>query len=225
MKVLIIEDQPQLRASMAASLSGEGLLCEEAADFESAREKLFVYEYDLVVLDIGLPGGSGLTLLEEMKESGLMGGVLIVSAKGALDDKLTGLSLGADDYLSKPFHLAELNARAWAILRRCRLQGNDQVRWEELLVNTDAREVRVHDQLLDLTAKEYELLLFFITNPRRVLSKEAIAEHLWGDHMDMADHFDFLYTHIKNLRKKIMKAGGKDYVQNVYGIGYKFTSA
>jgi DNA-binding response OmpR family regulator len=177
-----------------------------------------------VVLDIGLPDGSGLDLLKLLKQQRNQAGVLIISAKNSLDDKLIGLDLGADDYITKPFHLAELNARIKSILRRRNFEGNHEVIFQEIRVNTDTFDTLVNDQPVTLTQKEQELLLYFISNKNRVLTKESIAEHLWGDHMDMADSFDFIYTHIKNLRRKIAQKGGKNYLQTVYGIGYKFTS-
>lgn len=225
MKLLIVEDNPQLSENIRSYLAEEGYVCEVAPNHQKAMEKLYGYSYDAVALDLMLPDGNGLDLLREIKQNWPELCVLIISAKNALDDKLQGLNLGADDYLPKPFHLAELNARLRAIIRRKNQQGDTSVRFEEITLNTDTFEVTVNDQLLDLTRKEFELLQYLITNQNRVLTKQSIAEHLWGDYMDTADSFDFVYQHIKNLRKKIAEAGGQDYIQTVYGVGYKFKKA
>lgn len=224
MKILIVEDEHQLANALVSYLKNEGYVCESVLTFEQAKEKVHLYDYDVVVLDIGLPDGSGLDLLKLLKQQRNHAGVLIISAKNSLDDKLIGLDLGADDYITKPFHLAELNARIKSILRRRNFEGNHEVIFQEIRVNTDTFDTLVNEQPVTLTQKEQELLLYFISNKNRVLTKESIAEHLWGDHMDMADSFDFIYTHIKNLRRKIAQKGGKNYLQTVYGIGYKFTS-
>lgn len=222
MKILIIEDEKELSESIATYLKGENYICEIAADFNKAIEKTELYDYDCILLDITLPGGNGLEILRELKASNKMDGILIISAKNSLDDKVTGLTLGADDYLSKPFHLSELSARVAAIIRRKNFDGNDILKFENLSINTRAKTVLVNDKPLDLTRKEYELLLYFMSNKKRVISKNAIAEHLWGD--DMQGNNDFIYTHIKNLRKKLIEAGGTDYIKSVYGMGYKFSS-
>ena len=222
MKILIIEDEKELSESIATYLKGENYICEIAADFNKAIEKTELYDYDCILLDITLPGGNGLEILRELKSNNKMDGVLIISAKNSLDDKVTGLTLGADDYLSKPFHLSELSARIAAIIRRKNFGGNDVLRFENISINTRAKTVLVNDKPLDLTRKEYELLLYFMSNKKRVISKNAIAEHLWGD--DMQGNNDFIYTHIKNLRKKLIEAGGTDYIKSVYGMGYKFSA-
>lgn len=224
MKVLIVEDEQELTNALVSYLKNEGYISESAVSFEQAKEKIHLYNYDIIVLDIGLPDGNGLDLLRLLKKLRSQAGILIISAKNSLDDKLNGLDLGADDYITKPFHLAELNARIKSILRRRNFEGNQEVIFQEIRVNTDTFDTWVNDQPLVLTPKEQELLLYFISNKNRVLTKESIAEHLWGDHMDMADSFDFIYTHIKNLRRKISQKGGANYLQTVYGIGYKFTN-
>ncbi len=223
MKVLIVEDEVQLLETMTRYLRTVGFVCEEAPSRAAAEEKLGVYDYDIVVLDITLPDGSGLDLLDALKKDHPATGVLIVSARNSLDDKLEGLDLGADDYITKPFHLAELNSRINAIIRRRSFHGETSIVFNEIVIDPSARQTTVSGKPLDLTRKEYDLLLYLITNRNRVLPKEAIAEHLWGDNIDMADNFDFIYTHIKNLRKKIKEAGGDDYLHTVYGTGYTFT--
>lgn len=222
MKLLVVEDHEQLSDNIRSYLTKEGYVCEVADSYRKASEKLYGYKYDLVALDLMLPDGNGLDLLRSIKENWPDICVLIISAKNALDDKIQGLNLGADDYLAKPFHLSELNARLKAIYRRKNQQGDDTIRFEEIEINTDKYEVLVNNKLLDLTRKEFELIQYLVINQNRVLTKQSIAEHLWGDYMDTADSFDFVYQHIKNLRKKISEAGGQDYIQTVYGVGYKF---
>ena len=221
MKLLLVEDEKALLDNMLAYLHRGDILCEAAATFQEAQDKLLSFAYDIVVLDIMLPDGNGLQLLRLLKDAQPEAGVLIVSAKNALDDRVQGLELGADDYLTKPFHLPELNARLRAIYRRRKFQGHKAVQFNEISINTDTHDATVHDTPLTLTLKEYELLLFFIANKNRVLTKQTIAEHLWGDHVDLQDSFDFVYQHIKNLRKKITAAGGEDYIKTMYGLGYK----
>jgi len=224
MKVLLVEDHHELAQNMYSYLSKEGYVCEGASSAEQAFSKLGGFEYDVMVLDLMLPDGNGLDVLRYVKQSQSDMGVLILSAKNSLQDKIEGLELGADDYLPKPFHFAELNARLKAIFRRRRLKGNSIISCEGIEIDTEKHEVTIGQQLLDLTRKEYELLLYFVVNKNRVLTKQSIAEHLWGDYIDALDSFDFVYQHIKNLRKKITQAGGKDLIQTMYGSGYKFTA-
>ena len=223
MKILIIEDEKELSASICTYLKNEKFFCEVAYDFTSAIEKISLYEYACIILDISLPGGSGMEILKELKANNKADGVLIISAKNSLDDKVLGLKSGADDYLTKPFYLPELAARVAAIIRRKSFDGNNFLQFDELLLNLDEKSVKVNNKIIDLTKKEYDLLLYFISNKNKVISKGAIAEHLWGDNMDMADNYDFIYTHIKNLRKKIVQAGSRDYIKSIYGMGYRLT--
>ena len=223
MKILIVEDEAALNKSMVDYLSSQQYLCESVSNYHDAREKIETYQYDCIVLDIMLPGGSGLQLLQALKDEEKSDGVIIISAKGELDDKINGLSLGADDYMTKPFHLSELSVRIAAIIRRKNLQGNNLLSFEEITINIQAMVVKVHDKDIVLTHKEYDLLVYLITNKNRVLSKSAIAEHLWGDSMDMVDSYDFIYAHVKNLRKKLLNSGASDYIHSIYGMGYKFS--
>ncbi len=225
MKILVIEDEKELSQSICAYLSSEQFICEQAFDFNSAIEKISLYEYACIILDITLPGGSGLDILKELKKNGKLDGVLIVSAKNSIDDKVSGLKTGADDYLTKPFHLPELAARVAAIIRRKSFQGKNIISYDEITIDLNEKIVRVNDKQVDLTRKEYELLLYFISNKNKVIAKNAIAEHLWGDNMDIADNYDFIYTHIKNLRKKLLQAGAADHIRSIYGMGYKFSLA
>ncbi len=221
MKILIIEDESALSDSIATYLSKQDYHCEVANKFHDAIDKIEYNEYDCILLDIMLPDGDGLKILELLKEDNKTDGVLIISAKDSLEDKIKGLDLGADDYLSKPFHLSELNARIAAIIRRKSFDGNSTINFENLCIDTKSKVVTVESKPVELTRKEYELLLYFVANKKRLISKDAIAEHLWGN--EMGGNFDFIYTHIKNLRKKLMDAGDADYIKSVYGMGYKFT--
>ena len=223
MKILIVEDEIELIESMATYLENEDFICEKATNFFDAEDKLISFNYDVVILDITLPDGSGIDLLKMIKGKDSKVGVLIVSAKDSLDDKLKGLDLGADDYITKPFHLAELNSRINSLLRRQKFDGSDMIVFNEIEINPSSKEVTIDNKLIELTKKEYNLLLYFIANKNKVVTKESIAEHLWGDEIEMADSFDFIYTHLGNLRKKIKKYGANDYVKTMYGLGYKFS--
>lgn len=224
MKILIIEDEKGLRESIEEYFTEAGNICETASNYQDAMAKVSMYSYDCILLDITLPGGSGIDILKNLKKNNNTDGVLIISAKNSLDDRLEGLDLGADDYLVKPFHLSELRARVTAIIRRKTFNGNNQLEFNEINIDLLAKTAKVNDQPVKLTRKEYALLLYFIANKGKVVSKNAIAEHLWGDGMDLANNFDFIYSHIKNLRKKLIEAGSNDYIQAAYGMGYKFTS-
>jgi DNA-binding response OmpR family regulator len=223
MKILIIEDEIELLIAMSNFLVREQYICELAESFLKADEKLSIYEYDIILLDISLPDGNGLELLKTIKKFQIKAGIIIISAKDSLDDKITGLDLGADDYLTKPFQLSELNSRIKAVLRRRQFDGSNILNFNEISVNTDSKSVSVNQHQIVLTKKEYDLLLYFIINKNRVLTKEALAEHLWNDNIDMADSFDFIYTHLNNIRRKIRTAGGADYIKTIYGMGYKFS--
>jgi DNA-binding response OmpR family regulator len=225
LKILIIEDEQGLRESIEDYFTEAGNICETASSFSTALAKVNLYRYDCILLDITLPDGSGLDLLRIIKQNNHSDGILIISAKNSLDDRLEGLDLGADDYLVKPFHLSELKARVTAIIRRKSYNGNNVLTFNEITIDLLGKEVKVGKHLVKFTRKEYALLLYFIANKGKVISKNAIAEHLWGDGVDMADNFDFIYSHIKNLRKKLIEAGCGDYIQASYGMGYKFTDA
>lgn len=225
MKVLIIEDHEELAENIHGFLVREGYVSELCYSHAEARRKLSAFKYDCIVLDIMLPDGNGLSLLRFMKTEKIESSILIISARNSLDDKVTGLELGADDYLTKPFHLTELHARLKALYRRKNLQGDSRITFEEISVNTDTMEARVNDHILELTKKEFDLLLYFLVNKNRVLTRQSIAEHLWGDYTDNLSNFDFVYQHVKNLRKKITGAHGKDYIGTVYGFGYKFDTS
>ncbi len=223
MKLLLIEDEAELAQALIHYLRNGDVVCERAASFGEARDKLESFHYDIVLLDIMLPDGSGLDLLELIKEKAPDTGVLVISARDALDDRITGLERGADDYLTKPFQFPELSARIKALYRRRKRQGMQTLEWQEITIIPDTHEVKVHGRPVELTLKEYKLLVFFIENAGRVLTKQSIAEHLWGDHVDFLDSFDFVYQHIKNLRKKLAAAGAGDYIKTIYGLGYKLT--
>lgn len=222
MKILLIEDEADLAGTVCHYLQEEGNVCETASNFEEAEEKISLYEYDCLLLDITLPDGSGLDILRSYKKNNHSGGVVIISAKDSLDDKIAGLNLGADDYLPKPFHLHELNARLKSLYRRLNFDGSSYIIHRDIKIDPEPKEVFIAGKSVSLTKKEYEILLFFLQNPRRVVSKNSIAEHLWGDHMDMADSYDFIYSQIKNLRRKLNSLSEYDYLHAVYGVGYKF---
>lgn len=225
MKILIIEDELSLLESMITYFTEVGNICETASSYATASEKIALYNYDCILLDLGLPDGEGLNLLKELKKTNKNDGVLIISARHSLDDKLSGLDLGADDYLVKPFHLSELKARVSAIVRRKNFDGNNVILFHEISVDITSMNVTINGKSIVLTKKEYDLLVYFLSNKGKVVTKNAMAEHLWGDEMDISDDFDFIYTHVKNLRKKMIEAGSADYLKSVYGIGYKFGDA
>ncbi len=222
MKLLIVEDNFQLADDLSRFLTENGFIVEMSDTLASAKDKVSVYDYDLVILDLGLPDGNGLDIIHELKKMKKDPGILIVTAKNAVEDKVKGLELGADDFITKPFHKAELNARVRSIIRRKSFKGSSKLEINNIKIDLDSREAFVDENLVELTRKEYDLLLYFMYNKSRVLTKENIAEHLWGDHIDQADNFDFIYNHIKNLRKKLQKLGAGNNIRSVYGMGYKF---
>jgi len=225
MKILIIEDEKALQESIQKYLEHQGYVCETAGDFKTGKEKVSEFIYDCIVVDIGLPYGSGLDIVKELKNMESKAGIIIISAKNALEDKLKGLELGSDDYLTKPFHLSELNARINAIIRRRSFGGSKIIPFNEIKLDAEAQRVTVDEKAVDLTDKEYQLLEYFVANQRRVLTKGAIAEHIWGDEYMQVSNYDFIYSHIKNLRKKLIDAGSEDYIKTVYGSGYRFTDS
>lgn len=222
MKLLLIEDERELSASILTYLKAENYLCELAPDYKKAMEKIESFDYDCILLDISLPDGNGLSVLKELKANKKNDPVIIISAKNSIDDRITGLNLGADDYLPKPFHLSELSARIAAVIRRKQFNGNKILEFNEITLETLAKVVKINDQKIELTRMEYNLLLYLISNKNRVISKNAIAEHLCGDDAVIFDDFDFIYAHIKNLKKKMAQAGCSDYIKSIYGMGYKF---
>lgn len=207
---------------MVKFLTSEQYLCECASDFQGAIEKVYGYDYDCILLDLMLPGGDGLTILEELKRLNKHDGVIIISAKNAIEDKVKGLKLGADDYLAKPFHLTEMSARVESLIRRKQFDSNNLIVQNELTIDLNAKNLTIHDSPVNLTKKEYNLLLFFIGNKNRVLSKGALAEHLSGDFADIFDSHDFVYAHVKNLKRKLKEKGYGDYIKTVYATGYKW---
>ena len=222
MKILVIEDEKSLSESIIKYLKQEGHICESAMDYNAANNKVGSYDYDCLIVDITLPGGNGLDIIRKLKKGDNQAGVIIISAKNSINDKVVGLDIGADDYLTKPFYLSELNARIKSLLRRRNFEGKKEIKLNELTIAPDTEDVLVNGKQLFLTKKEYDLLMYFVTNKNRVLTKDAIAEHLWGDNIDSADSFDFIYNHIKNLRKKLIEKGCPDYIKTVYAMGYKF---
>ena len=222
MKILIIEDEQKLSENIAKYLSEENYVCECAYTYDDAIEKITLYTYDCILLDLMLSGKDGLEVLQELKRQNKDGSVIIISAKGSLEDKLRGLQIGADDYLAKPFHLSELSMRIYALLRRRNFGGSNTVSAGAIQVDMLSKTVAVNEQPISLTKSEYELLLFMIGNKNRVISKAALAEHLSGDMADMLSNHDFVYAHVKNLKSKLSGADCPNYIKNIYGVGYKW---
>ena len=222
MKILIVEDERELAADMVQYLSGEQYLCEVARDYESAIERIDLYDYDCILLDLMLPGGSGLQILQHLKDLQKQDGVIIISAKNSIEDKVKGLQIGADDYLAKPFHLSELSARIFSVMRRKQFDSSNIIEQNELKIDLISKSVFVHGTPVQLTKKEFDLLLLFIGNRNKVISKNAVAEHLSGDLADMMDNHDFVYAHVKNLKKKLSEVNYGNYLTTIYGTGYKW---
>lgn len=221
MKILVIEDEVELRETLKASLTKEDYVVETASDFYTALDKVLVYDYDCILLDVMLPGGSGLQVLEQLKKEGKSDNVIIISAKDSLDDKLNGLELGADDYLTKPFHIAELNARIKAVLRRKQRDGKETLEMGNIVLDLHERNLLIAGEAVPLNRKEFDILHYFLLNKNRLVSKSALAEHVWGDNTDQADNLDFIYSQIKNLRKKFLAKQADVDFETVYGVGYK----
>ena len=221
MKILLVEDEKELRDTVKAYLEREKFVVECAEDYPSAMSKINDYDYDCVLLDIMLTGGSGLSLLAHLKRMRKQESVIIISAKDSIDDKVEGLDLGADDYLAKPFHLAELNARVKSLLRRKKAGGDTSIVLGNLTLTPDTRKVAVDGKDIALNRKEFDLLYYFMSNPNRLINRTALAESVWGDHIDQADSLDFIYSQVKNLRKKMKAAGAQAEIKAVYGFGYK----
>ena len=221
MKILIVEDDADLREIISTSLQKERYIVETAADLRAARAKALIYEYDALLLDIMLPDGSGLDLLRELVEKGRQMNVIILSAKDSIEDKVEGLDLGADDYLAKPFHIAELHARLKSVLRRKMRDGKNLLTLGNVVVDLDEFGVKVGEKDLDLGRKEFDILVYFMNRPSRLIDKQMLAEAVWGDCIDSADSFDFIYAQIKNLRRRLKVAGATIEIKTVYGFGYK----
>lgn len=223
MRVLLVEDEKELAGSIVSYLkNSEKIDCDHAMSLEKASDLCELYDYDCFIVDIGLPDGSGLDLISQIKSNNMQAGIIIISARDSIDDRVSGLNIGADDYLVKPFHLSELNARIYSLVRRLKFEGSSVFVFNEISLDPQSHEVRINNIPVDLTKSEYNILYYLISNKNQVISKTSIAEHLAGDYVDVMDSLDFVYLHIKNLRKKLIKAGCKDYIKTVYGVGYKF---
>ena len=223
MKVLLTEDNKELQKNIVAYLQNEGIICECADNVWECKDKLSGFQYDIMILDRMLPDGDGIDLIQYVKDRKIDMGILVASAKDQLDDKVEGLNLGADDYITKPFYMTELVARLNALYRRKKFEGNHVIKGGNIEIDTDKRQVTANEKIVNLTKKEYDLLVYFFANQNRIISKMAIAEHLWGDYTDALGSLDFVYQHIKNVRKKIMGVGGNDFIETVYGAGYRFS--
>jgi DNA-binding response OmpR family regulator len=223
MRILLVEDEIELQKSIVQYLNYAGNLVEAVSEFRKASDKIHEFDYDCILIDINITNGNGFDLVKELKQAKSKAGIIIISAKNSLDDKITGLDLGADDYLTKPFHLSELNARVKALIRRKNFEGGKAIAINEITIYPDDRRVLVKEQELDLTTTEFRLLLYLITNKNRVVSKNSISQHLLNDDdIEQIDNHNFVYSHLKNLRKKLVEKGSEDYIQTIYGIGYKF---
>jgi DNA-binding response OmpR family regulator len=223
MNVLVIEDETDLAKGIKTFLEKDGFICTVANSLKKAKATMLINEYDCILLDIGLPDGNGLDILKLLKEKKADCGVIVISAKDSLDDKLKGLDLGADDYITKPFHLSELNSRLKSVLRRRKFSGNKEVLFSNLRIDTEAHKLFINNDEVDLTPKEFDILLHLVINHHRVISKNSLVAHLWGDYTDV-DSFDFLFTHLKNLRKKMEKAKANVEIKSVYAVGYQIVS-
>ena len=224
-KILIIEDNTDFSDNINGYLTDAGYLCEQVFSREEARMKILFHEYDCILLDITLPDGSGLKLLDDISNSSnkTHSGIIIISAKDSLDDRITGIRLGADDYLVKPFDLSELSVRIFSVIRRRQYSGRNTVEYGDLRIDTLTRKVYVKEkEVPHLSSKEYDLLMFFLSSPRRVITKETLAEHLYGDNADVFDNFNCIYAHVKKLKNKLKETGSEKYIHSVYGVGYKF---
>ena len=222
MKLLLIEDEKELALSIQKYLTEANYICEWARNLQEAIDRITIYEYDCILLDLMLPDGNGFEVLKELKHLNKTEGIIIISAKETLETRIEGFNLGADDYLTKPFHLSELLVRIQALIRRKNFKGSNIVTFNEIQIDLLAKTVMVKNNKIDITKKEIDLLLYLIGNDKRVLSKSAIAEHLSGEMADMLDNHDFVYAHIKNLKKKLSDAGSGDYIKSIYGLGYKW---
>jgi DNA-binding response OmpR family regulator len=221
LKILIIEDNKTLLEQIVKRFEEEGYLCESSDTFTDASQKAILYEYDLIVIDINLPDGSGLNVIRLIKNAKQSTPIIVISARDSTQNKIEGLELGADDYLTKPFDVSELLARVKSVIRRSYFNGRSAITFGSITIETEEQKVRIHETWLELTKTEFNILMYFFSNPGRVLTREGMAEHIWGDHMDLADSYDFIYSHIKNLRKKIKTAGADDPIKVIYGVGYK----
>lgn len=223
MKILVIEDEPEMQGLIKQFLEDENYIVEVASNFDSGLDKIVSYNYDCILLDITLPDGNGLDLLQELKKLDKADSIIIISAKDSIDDKVKGLDLGADDYLTKPFHITELNARIKSVIRRKKTDGKKLLELENIKINIEDRSVYINNQAVELNRKEFDILVFFGMNKTRVVSKSAIAENIWGDYIDQANDFDFIYSQIKNLRKKLRDHHAEIDINSVYGMGYKLS--
>ena len=220
--ILIVEDEKLLSNSIAEYLNKSNIKCFQAFNYQKAVECINDLSYDCIIIDIGLPDGSGIDLIKYIKKKKINSSLIIISARNSLDDKIEGLNTGADDFLTKPFHLSELNARINAVVRRKKFDGNDSIEFNEIKIEPQSKNVFICDKKVSLTKKELELLIYFVSNSNKIITKDAIAYNLWQGNADLAISSELIYTHIKNLRKKLLEYGAKDYIQAVYGMGYKF---
>jgi len=223
MQILIVEDELPLMESMVSYLEMEGFRCEQATSYHAGLCSLDKHDYICLLIDLNLPDGDGMDLVKMARQNQNSSGIIIISARNALEERVKGLEVGADDYLVKPFHLSELVARVHSVARRTRSMGEEILTFGMIRVMPEERTCFVEDRQIDLTRKEHDLLLYLMSNRNRVITKESIADYLWGEYGGGYGSYDFVYTHLKNLRRKLMDADCPDYIKNMYGVGYKFS--
>ncbi len=223
MKVLIIEDNLELSKMISDALRSQRFVVEVAYSYAEAVAKVGVYNYDCILLDVMLPDGSGLNVLRDLKSMNKSENVIILSANDSIDDKITGFDLGADDYLAKPFHMSELVARIRSVLRRNTNSGKLTIDLGNVSLDPDKFGVSINGECVELVKKEYDILRYMMERPDTLITKELLAEAVWGDHIDQVDNFDFIYTQLKNLRNTLVKSGATVSIKTIYGFGYKIT--
>ncbi|MFT4760730.1 MAG: DNA-binding response OmpR family regulator [Paraglaciecola sp.] len=224
MKFLLIQNDQGLLSKLSDFFKKSGHVCESAITFREGYKKINNYDYDCAIIDLDMPSGDNLKLVEMLRKDNEETGIVIISSKNEVADRINGLEVGADDFIGKPFDVLELNARVKAVTRRKTKLFKKELTFGKLSINMDERRVVADETTLKLTKKEFNILLYLARNKNRVVKKESIAEHLWGDHMDEAASFDFIYAHVKNLRKKLVENNCGDFLKTIYGVGYKFES-
>ena len=221
MRALVVEDEPLLNEELEEHLLEEQFSVDCAETLQQGRDLVAGDEYDLVLLDLGLPDGNGLELLKMIKKYYEETAVVILTARGEVEDKVEGLELGSDDYLAKPFAMAELRARIHAVLRRRFKIDENEIKAGKLLLNLNHMEVGYDGRTLELTETEYKILRYLLLNKNKTITRIALAEHIWGSKVDDRFSLDFINSHMKNLRKKLSQVGAPELIETVYGVGYK----
>lgn len=222
--LLLVEDEISLLQVMQQYLENEKYQVTAADTFKGARKEIAKNHFDVALIDINLPDGNGNSLINDLKTQDDKTGIIIVSSDNLTDDKIRSLDLGADDYLTKPFDLQELNARIRSVIRRKQPEVGHKIEADGITLFPNNYKAVANDKEIGLTKKEFELLLYLISNKNRLVTKEMLVLHLWNINIDSYDNVDFIYTHVKNLRKKLIAAGAKDHIKNMHGIGYSYVT-